>query len=98
MYPNFLSFHYFHPLDSQLNILKSLGCVNVICVIFQQTINNVQRQCFETTTKINDKLKKRFLAQDVMDVLGLVNSQYWLKHSCEQTFPLHIAILKGFYS
>jgi hypothetical protein len=70
----------------------------VICVIFQQTINNVQRQCFETTTKISDKLEKCFLVQDVMDVLRLVYSQYWLKHSCEQTFPLHIAILKGFYN
>jgi len=86
MYPNFLSFHCFHPLDSQLNILRSLGYINVICVLFQQTINNVQRQCFEAITKINDKLEKHFLAQDVMDVLRLVYSQYWLKHSCEQTY------------
>ncbi len=58
----------------------------------------MQRQCFETTTKISDKLEKRFLAQDVMDSLGLVYPQYWLKPSCEHTFPLHMAILKGFYS
>jgi hypothetical protein len=43
-------------------------------------------------------LEKHFLAQDVMDVLGLVYPQYWLKPSCEQTFPIHMAILKGFYS
>ncbi len=57
--------------------------VHVICVIFQQTINNVQRQCFEVTTKINDKLEKHFPTQDVMDALGLVYPQYWLKPSCE---------------
>jgi len=50
--------------------------VHVTCVIFQHTINNVQRQCFEATTKINDELEKHFLAQDVMDVLGLVYPQY----------------------
>jgi hypothetical protein len=72
--------------------------VHVICVIFQQTINNVQRQCFEVTTKISDKLEKHFQAQDVMDASRLVYPQYWLKPSCEQTFPLHMAILKSFYS
>jgi hypothetical protein len=58
----------------------------------------VQRQCFEAITKVNDELEKHFLAQDVMDVFGLVYPQYWLKPSCEQTFPVHMAILKGFYS
>jgi hypothetical protein len=48
--------------------------------------------------KISDKQEKRFLAQDVMDALGLVYPQYWLKPSFEQTFFLHMAILKGFYS
>jgi hypothetical protein len=51
-----------------------------------------------TICKINDKLEKRFLAQHVMDVLGLVYPQYWLKPSFEQTFFLHMVILKGFYS
>jgi hypothetical protein len=36
--------------------------VHVICAIFQQTINNVQRHCFEGETKANDELKKCFLA------------------------------------
>jgi hypothetical protein len=35
---------------------------------------------------------------DVMDVLGLVYPQYWLKPSCEKTFPIDMAILKGFYN
>jgi hypothetical protein len=34
--------------------------VHVICAIFQQTINNVQRHCFETTTKVNDELENVF--------------------------------------
>jgi hypothetical protein len=32
-----------------------------------------------------------------MDVLGVVYMQYWLKSSCEMTFLVHMAILKGFY-
>jgi hypothetical protein len=35
--------------------------------------------------------------QDVMNVLGLVYPQYWLKSICEETFPIHLAILKGVY-
>jgi hypothetical protein len=33
-----------------------------------------------------------------MDVVGLVYPQYWLKPSCEHTFSIHMAFLKGFYS
>jgi hypothetical protein len=36
--------------------------MHVICAIFQQTINNVQRHCFEAATKINDELEKHFLS------------------------------------
>jgi hypothetical protein len=72
--------------------------VHVTRVIFQHIVNNVQRQCFEITTKINDELEKHILTQDVMDALRLVYPQYWLQPSCEHTFPFHMAILKGFYS
>jgi hypothetical protein len=33
-----------------------------------------------------------------MNVVGLAYPQYWLKSSCEHTFPINMAILKGFYS
>jgi len=32
-----------------------------------------------------------------MDVLKVVYPQYWLKSSCEETFPMHLALSKGFY-
>jgi len=72
--------------------------VLVISAIFQQTINNVQRQCFETTTKVSDELENHFPIQDVMDVLKFVYPQYWLKPSSEQTSLVHMAILKDFCS
>jgi len=50
--------------------------VLVIHAIFQQTINNVQRQCYEIVVNVNDELEKRFPTQDVMDALGLVYPQY----------------------
>jgi hypothetical protein len=58
------------------------------CNLPIQTINHVQKQCYETTTKVNDELDKKFLAQDVMDALGVV--------ACEVTFPIYMAILKRF--
>jgi hypothetical protein len=54
----------------------------------------VRRLCSKATTKINDELEKQFPTQDVMDVLGLVHPQYWLKCS---DLSIHMAILKGFY-
>ncbi len=48
----------------------------VIHAIFQQTINNVQRQCFDVVANVSDELEKQFPAQDVIDALGLVYPQY----------------------
>jgi hypothetical protein len=42
-------------------------------------------------------LKKIVSYPNVMDILWLVYSQYGLKSLCEQTFPIHMAILKGIY-
>jgi hypothetical protein len=57
--------------------------VPVTRAIFQQTINNVERECSGVVAKVSDELEKHFLAQDVMDALGLVYPQYWLKPSCD---------------
>ncbi len=46
----------------------------------------MKRLCSKTTTKVNDELEKWFPTQDVMDVLGLVHPQYWLKCSSERPF------------
>jgi hypothetical protein len=35
--------------------------------------------------------------QDVMDVLSLVYPEQWPKSSYEETFPIHMTIVKGFY-
>jgi len=48
----------------------------IICVIFQQTINNVQRWCLKIVVKVNDKLEKQLATQDVMDVGKLVYPKY----------------------
>jgi len=50
--------------------------VPITRVIFHHTIiDQVQIQCFEVITKFNDiELEKWFLAQVVMDALGLVYS------------------------
>jgi hypothetical protein len=39
--------------------------------LFQYTMNNVQMQCSQVV-KVNDRLEKRFLAHDVMDVSSVV--------------------------
>jgi hypothetical protein len=48
----------------------------IICVTFQQTINNVQRRCFKVVAKVNDELEKQLVSQDVMDVGRLVYPKY----------------------
>ncbi len=76
---------------------KTSVYVLITYVIFQQTINEMQKQCFKAIIKLNDELEKWLLVQDVMDVLGVVYPQYQLKSSWGVTFPVHVAILKGFY-
>jgi hypothetical protein len=49
--------------------LETSFYVFITHVTFQQTINNVQRQCFKIIFKVNDELEKQFPTQDVMDVL-----------------------------
>jgi hypothetical protein len=48
----------------------------IICVTFQQTINNVQRWCFQLVVKVNDELEEQLVTQDVMDVCKLVYPKY----------------------
>jgi hypothetical protein len=49
--------------------LETSFYVFIIHVTFQQTINNVQRQCFKIIVKVNDELEKQFPTQNVMNVL-----------------------------
>jgi hypothetical protein len=48
----------------------------IICVTFQQTINNVQRWRFQIVIKVNNELEKQLATQDVMDVCKLVYPKY----------------------
>jgi hypothetical protein len=77
--------------------LETSVYVHVTCVNFKHTINWVQKQCSEIITTLNDDLEKWFATHDVMDALGVVYLQYWPKFSCQVTFLIHMAILKGFY-
>ncbi len=51
---------------------------------------------FKIVAKVNDEFEKNF-AQEMMDALKLVYLQYWFKSSCEETFSIHMALLKMFY-
>jgi hypothetical protein len=51
---------------------------------------------FKIVAKVNDEFEKNF-AQEMMDALRLVYLQYWFKSSCEETFSIHMALLKMFY-
>ncbi len=65
---------------------QTLFYVLVTRVFFQQTMNDVQRQSYEVAIKVKKEFEKMFLAQELMDTLKVVYSQYWLKCSCEETF------------
>jgi hypothetical protein len=57
--------------------LETFVYVPMTRAIFQHTINNVQKHCPKTTTKVNDKLEKCFPTYwDVMDALRSIYPQY----------------------
>jgi len=80
--------HYFCP-ETTLYVFMT-------CALFQYTMNNVQMQCSQVA-KVNDRLEKWFPTHDVMDVSTVVYLQYWLKSTCESSFPTHMDVLKKFY-
>ncbi len=82
----------------QIITISLLFYVFVTWVTFQQIVHDLQKQCFKVTTKVNLELERWFPMQDVMHVLGLViYSQYWLKLMCDETFCVHLVVLKMFY-
>jgi hypothetical protein len=69
--------------------LEIIVYVHVICAIFQHTINNEQRQCFETTIKVNDELEKRFFS---------LGCDGWLKVGLPTILVLNLHVSKPFLS
>jgi hypothetical protein len=63
----------FRIVDSSImshhHCLETSFYVFITYVIFQQTINNVQRQSHKVIIKVNDEHEKQFPTQDVMNVL-----------------------------
>jgi hypothetical protein len=59
----------------------------------------VKQQCQETTTQLIIELQGQFPAQDLLDALGIVYAQYWLKPKLEKRFIVQaLAIIKtSFY-
>ena len=57
----------------------------------------VQHQCSQASAKIVEELEKHFRASKVMVALGIVYLQYWVLGIIDDTFPLHMAVLKAFY-
>jgi hypothetical protein len=49
-------------------------------------VASVKQQCQETTIQFITKLKARFLAQDLMDALGIICPQYWLQPEPKKRF------------
>ncbi len=52
---------------------------------------------FKIVAKVNDEFEKNFLAQEMINASRLVYLQYQFKSSCEETFSIHMALLKMFY-
>ncbi len=73
-----------------------------MCMLLMLSSTKPSTKCkdnviIKVITNLNDVLEKRFFAHDVMDALGVVYPQYWFKSSCEVTFLVHMATLKGSY-
>jgi len=58
---------------------------------------NVKDQCISITKGLITKLDRRFLAQDLMNAIGIIYLQYWLQLEVVSMFLDHLQILKTHY-
>jgi hypothetical protein len=54
----------------------------------------VKQQCQEIAIQFITKLKGRFLAQDLMDALGVIRPQYWLQPKPKKGSMLYECMLQ----
>jgi len=58
----------------------------------------VKAQCTIACDLLVCELEGKFLNHELMNVLGIIYSQYWLQPNSEFTFVDHLALIKQHYS
>jgi hypothetical protein len=58
---------------------------------------DVKNQCTSTAKGLILELDKRFLAQKLMNTIGIVYPQYWVQPKVALMLPMHLQIFKSHY-
>jgi len=54
-------------------------------------------QCFIVIISLIKEFTRKFLNQDLINVIGIIYHWYWLNFDVETTFLAHVALLKPQY-
>lgn len=61
-------------------------------------VATVKLQCTNAASTLILELRQRIPAHEVLNALGIISRQYWLRDDCEVEFPFHLNTLKfAFY-
>lgn len=88
-----------HPYPTHYNDVL-LGCEKAIVgrKDFDHVIFTVKRTCREVASKLIAKLENWFPDVDLLNALGIVHPQFWMKDDVEEAFGDHLsAIREHFY-
>lgn len=90
-------FHYWHFHYNALLLPWKISLCSYDSHFLPKNCQWCSKVVFKIVAKVSDEFEKNFLAQEMMDALRLVYLQYWFKSSCEETFSIHMVLLKMFY-
>jgi hypothetical protein len=60
-------------------------------------LQSVKGQCAAATELLISQLDRRFPNCEIMEALGIVFPQYWLQDKCDELFPVHLQVIKGWF-
>jgi hypothetical protein len=65
---------------------------------FDSDVSAVKGQCKATAELLISQLDKRFSNSEIMEALHVVFPQYWQQEKCDEFFPMHLQVIKDWFS
>jgi hypothetical protein len=65
---------------------------------FDSAISALKGQCKAAAELLMSQLDKRFPNFEIMEALSVVFLQYWLQKKCDEFFPVHLLVIKDWFS
>jgi hypothetical protein len=64
---------------------------------FAAVVTSVKGQCAAVAELLISQLDRRFPNCEIMEALEIVFPQYWLQDKCDELFPVHLQVIKGWF-